>query len=110
MIAGYPAVTFEFWATLGTNRNWVWVFDRGSTNGANGQRDLYFCLRQSRDHSDNESSGMDTLDSERLPKIEQVQVVGNQIGGASTNGRGQHRVTSGISFHSRSHGGGFYEQ
>jgi hypothetical protein len=45
LIAGYPAVTFEFWATLGTNRNWVRVFDQGSTNGANGQHDLYFCPR-----------------------------------------------------------------
>jgi hypothetical protein len=43
LIAGYPAATFEFWATLGTNRNWVRVFDQGSTNGNNGQYDLYFC-------------------------------------------------------------------
>ena len=53
---------------------------------------------------------MDALDSERLPKIEQVQVVGDQIGGVGTNGRSEHRVISGISFHSRSHGRGFYEQ
>lgn len=43
LIAGYPAVTFEFWATFGTNRNWARVFDQGSTNGNNGQYDLYFC-------------------------------------------------------------------
>ena len=43
LIAGYPAVTFEFWASFGTNRNWVRVFDQGSTNGNNGQYDLYFC-------------------------------------------------------------------
>jgi hypothetical protein len=43
LIAGYKAVTFEFWASFGTNRNWVRVFDQGSTNGNNGQYDLYFC-------------------------------------------------------------------
>jgi hypothetical protein len=43
LIAGYPAVTFEFWATLGANRTWARVFDQGSTNGNNGQYDLYFC-------------------------------------------------------------------
>ena len=43
LIAGYPAVTFEFWATLGTNKSWARVFDQGSTNGARGGHDLYFC-------------------------------------------------------------------
>lgn len=43
LIAGCNAVTFEFWATLGTNRNWVRVFDQGSTNGNRGGYDLYFC-------------------------------------------------------------------
>jgi len=43
LIAGYPAVTFEFWATLNTNRNWARVFDQGSTNGNRGGHDLYFC-------------------------------------------------------------------
>ena len=43
LIAGYPAVTFEFWATLNTNRNWARVFDQGSTNGNQGGHDLYFC-------------------------------------------------------------------
>ena len=43
LIAGYPAVTFEFWATLNTNRNWARVFDQGSTNGNRGEHDLYFC-------------------------------------------------------------------
>jgi len=43
LIAGYPSVTFEFWASLGANRTWARVFDQGSTNGANGQHDLYFC-------------------------------------------------------------------
>jgi len=43
LIAGDRAVTFEFWATLGANRNWARVFDQGSTNGNNGGHDLYFC-------------------------------------------------------------------
>src|SRR5215467_12482465 len=43
LIAGCDAVTFEFWASFGTNRNWARVFDQGSTNGNNGQYDLYFC-------------------------------------------------------------------
>ncbi len=49
LIAGYPAVTFEFWASLGTNRSWARVFDQGSTNGANGQHDLYFSPHSTRD-------------------------------------------------------------
>ena len=47
LIAGYPAVTFEFWATLNTNRNWARVFDQGSTNGNQGGHDLYFCPHSS---------------------------------------------------------------
>jgi hypothetical protein len=43
LIAGCSAVTFEFWATLGTNRSWARVFDQGSTNGSQGGHDLYFC-------------------------------------------------------------------
>ena len=43
LIAGDRAVTFEFWATLGVNKNWARVFDQGSTNGNNGGHDLYFC-------------------------------------------------------------------
>ena len=43
LIAGDRAVTFEFWATLNTNRNWARVFDQGSTNGNQGGHDLYFC-------------------------------------------------------------------
>ena len=49
LIAGYPAVTFEFWATLGVNRNWARVFDQGSTNGNSGGHDLYFCPHSGRD-------------------------------------------------------------
>jgi hypothetical protein len=43
LIAGDRAVTFEFWATLGANKNWARVFDQGSTNGNKGGHDLYFC-------------------------------------------------------------------
>ena len=43
LIADCPAVTFETWCTLGVNANWVRLFDMGSTNGNNGQYDLYFC-------------------------------------------------------------------
>ena len=43
LIAGYHAVTFEFWATLGANKSWARVFDQGSTNGNKGEHDLYFC-------------------------------------------------------------------
>jgi hypothetical protein len=44
LIAGDKAVTFEFWATLGTNRGWCRVFDQGSEAFVNnGRMDLYFC-------------------------------------------------------------------
>jgi len=43
------SVTFEFWATLGDNRSWARVFDQGSTNGRNGQHDLYFCPHSGQD-------------------------------------------------------------
>jgi hypothetical protein len=43
LIAGYQAVTFEFWATLGVNKSWPRVFDQGATNGNLGGHDLYFC-------------------------------------------------------------------
>jgi hypothetical protein len=43
LIAGDKAVTFEFWASLGTNRGWCRVFDQGSDTFVNGGRlDLYF--------------------------------------------------------------------
>ena len=43
LIAGDKAVTFEFWADLGTNRGWCRVFDQGSeTFVDNGRMDLYF--------------------------------------------------------------------
>lgn len=43
LIAGDKAVTFEFWATLGTNRSWCRVFDQGSEVFVNkGRLDLYF--------------------------------------------------------------------
>lgn len=49
LIAGDDTVTFEFWASLGTNRSWARVFDQGSTNGNSGQHDLYFCPHSGRD-------------------------------------------------------------
>ena len=43
LIAGDKAVTFEFWATLGTNRGWCRVFDQGSETFVDkGRMDLYF--------------------------------------------------------------------
>ncbi len=43
LIAGDKAVTFEFWASLATNRGWCRVFDQGSDTMVNGGRlDLYF--------------------------------------------------------------------
>ncbi len=67
LIAGYPAVTFEFWASFGTNRNWVRVFDQGSTNGNNGQYDLYFCPHSG--GRDFRLTVMDPQPSERIVKI-----------------------------------------
>jgi len=67
LIAGYPAVTFEFWTSFGTNRNWVRVFDQGSTNGSNGQYDLYFCPRSG--IRDFRLTVMDPQPSERIVKI-----------------------------------------
>lgn len=43
LIAGSSAVTFEFWASFGVNKNWARVFDQGSTSGDKGGHDLYFC-------------------------------------------------------------------
>ena len=43
LIAGDQAVTFEFWASLGTNRGWCRVFDQGSETFVDkGRMDLYF--------------------------------------------------------------------
>lgn len=42
-VRNYAAVTFEAWASFGVNGNYARLFDQGSTNGANGQYDLYFC-------------------------------------------------------------------
>ena len=67
LIASYPAVTFEFWASFGTNRNWVRVFDQGSTNGNNGQYDLYFCPRSG--GRDFRLTVMDPQPDERIVKI-----------------------------------------
>jgi hypothetical protein len=67
LIAGFPAVTFEFWASFGTNRNWVRVFDQGSTNGNNGQYDLYFSPRSGA--RDFRLTVMDPQPDERIVKI-----------------------------------------
>jgi hypothetical protein len=66
LIAGYPAVTFEFWANLATNRAWARVFDQGSTNGARGQHDLYFCPHSA---SDFRLTIMDPHPTERVVTI-----------------------------------------
>jgi hypothetical protein len=66
LIVGYPAVTFEFWADLGTNRAWARVFDQGSTNGTRGQHDLYFCPHSA---SDFRLTIMDPHPTERVVTI-----------------------------------------
>jgi hypothetical protein len=70
LIHGYDAVTFEFWATLGTNRNWARVFDQGSTNGNKGQFDLYFCP-----HSGAKDFRLTIMDPQ--PKERVVTIPGN---------------------------------
>jgi Concanavalin A-like lectin/glucanases superfamily len=50
LIAGDKAVTFEFWASLGTNGGWCRVFDQGSETFVDGGRmDLYFSPHSGRD-------------------------------------------------------------
>jgi len=73
LIAGHPAVTFEFWASLGTNRNWSRVFDQGSTNGNRGQHDLYFCP-----HSGAKDFRLTVMDPQ--PNERRVTVPGNLDG------------------------------
>lgn len=70
LIAGYKAVTFEFWVTLGTNRNWARVFDQGSTNGNQGGHDLYFCP-----HSGSRDFRLSIMDPHPTERI--VTVPGN---------------------------------
>jgi hypothetical protein len=67
LIAGYQAVTFEFWATLGESKTWPRVFDQGSTNGAKGEHDLYFCPHSSL--KDFRLTIMDPHPTERVVKL-----------------------------------------
>jgi hypothetical protein len=67
LIAGYPAVSFEFWASFGTNRAWSRVFDQGSTNGNSGQYDLYFCPKSGQ--RDFRLTVMDPQPSERIVRL-----------------------------------------
>jgi len=39
------AITFEAWATFGTNANWVRLFDFGNTVGSDGGNYIFFCPR-----------------------------------------------------------------
>jgi hypothetical protein len=64
LIAGGPAVTIEAWCSLGVNVNWIRLFDMGSTNGVNGQYDLYFCPRSGA--GDYRLTIMDPQPSERI--------------------------------------------
>jgi len=70
LIAGCSAVTFEFWATLGTNKNWVRVFDQGSTNGDKGGYDLYFSP-----HSGSKDFRLTIMDPHPTERI--VRIPGN---------------------------------
>ncbi len=70
LIAGYPAVTFEFWASFGRNGPWARVFDQGSTNGIRGQYDLYFSPSSGGSGGrDFRLTVMDPQPSERIVKI-----------------------------------------
>jgi hypothetical protein len=45
LVSWCSAVTFEFWATFGTNANWARVFDFGTTNGNLGAQYVFFSPR-----------------------------------------------------------------
>jgi len=71
LIAGDKAVTFEFWASLGTNRGWCRVFDQGSdTFVNNGRLDLYFSP-----HSGNQDFRLTVMDPN--PRERVIRVSGN---------------------------------
>ncbi len=70
LIAGYRAVTFEFWASFGVNANWPRLFDQGSTNGNYGQYDLYFCP-----HSGNGDYRLTIMDPQPTERV--VSLTGN---------------------------------
>ena len=68
LIAGDKAVTFEFWASLGTNRGWCRVFDQGSDTMVNGGRlDLYFSPHSGA--GDFRLTVMDPNPSERVVRV-----------------------------------------
>jgi hypothetical protein len=68
LIAGDKAVSFEFWASLGTNRNWCRVFDQGSeTFVNNGRLDLYFCPHSG--NGDFRLTVMDPNPTERVLRV-----------------------------------------
>jgi hypothetical protein len=43
LVSGSSAVTLEFWATFGTNGNWVRVVDFGNISGTSGNQSFGFC-------------------------------------------------------------------
>jgi arabinan endo-1,5-alpha-L-arabinosidase len=47
LVSRCTAVSFEFWATFGTNANWARVFDFGTTSGGNGAQYVFFSPRTS---------------------------------------------------------------
>jgi hypothetical protein len=71
LIAGDKAVTFEFWASLGTNRGWCRIFDQGSDTFVNGGRlDLYFSP-----HSGNGDFRLTVMDPNPTERV--IHVRGN---------------------------------
>jgi hypothetical protein len=71
LIAGDKSVTFEFWASLGTNRGWCRVFDQGSETFVDGGRmDLYFSP-----HSGNRDFRLTVMDPN--PRERVIHVRGN---------------------------------
>ena len=71
LIAGDKAVTFEFWASLGTNRSWCRVFDQGSETFVDkGRLDLYFCP-----HSGNRDFRLTVMDPNPHERV--IRVSGN---------------------------------
>ena len=55
-------------------------------------------LSHGRDQHNKEGPRMDALDTEWPLQVEQVVVVGDEIGGPGTQGRSQHGVVLGIAF------------
>ena len=69
LIAGDKAVTFEFWASLGTNRSWCRVFDQGTIPAVDGgHMDLYFCP-----HSGNRDFRLTVMDPNPTERVISVR-------------------------------------